>query len=350
MVGSVSLPWVNPMGLTKAKRQTATTNTTMTTHQEATASSHGPEQPSLQKVKDEILQALEDNGGRMTKDELINKFFQKYGKDLYYKAEQDLVDDKIIERRRGRKGGRYLVQQDDSQSQTDPEPSDSTAEESSPDRENYHYKPVIKQIQQHWTDERDVKHVYVALTAHPGSVPTGGRWSRPDITLCTVSEWIFSSRPEGEVTTIEVKVFNDQLDIVGVHEALAHKSRSHYSYLMIVKFRTEKLDSEQEEDFDKIRENYDRIRVAAASHGIGIITVPDSNDWSTWKFPLEPTRSDADRQEINEFLLNQFPEDERNLFTNKIRQIDGGQAWKHWKTDFRSHWTFQKSPGTCDKK
>ena len=311
-----------------AKSQAATTNTTMTTHQEATASSHGPEQPSLQKVKDEILQALEDNGGRMTKDELINKFFQRYGKDLYYKAEQDLVDKNCIVRRPGYKGGRYLVQQDDSQSQVDPESSDSTAEESSPEGENesYHYKLVIEQIQQHWADEQDVKHVYVARTAHPGPVPTGGRWSRPDITLCTVSEWIFSSRPEGEVTTIEVKVFNDQLDIVGVHEALAHKSRSHYSYLMIVNFRTKKLDFEQEKDFDKIRENYDRIRVAAARHGIGIITVPDSNDWSTWEFPLEPIRSDADRQEINDFLLNQFPEGARNSFANKIRQTDGGQA------------------------
>ena len=35
------------MGLTKAKSQTATTNTTMISHQEATASSHEPEQPIL---------------------------------------------------------------------------------------------------------------------------------------------------------------------------------------------------------------------------------------------------------------------------------------------------------------
>ena len=39
------------MGFAKAKSQTRTTNTTMTTHQEATASSHEPEKLSLAVVQ-----------------------------------------------------------------------------------------------------------------------------------------------------------------------------------------------------------------------------------------------------------------------------------------------------------
>ena len=266
-------------------------------------------------LKEKIIKALTLANGHLIRNNLVKKLDLQFSGDGYknYKdAEQDLVDEKRIERRPGRGGGIYLLQEDDSQSQTDHESSDSTAEES-PSGERGHYKPVLQQIKKHWTEEQSVKHVYGAVTASQGARKTGGRWSRPDITLCTVSEWIFSSRPEGEVRTIEVKLFDDKLDIIGVYEALAHKSRSHYSYLMIVDFPEEELNSDQKQDFDK-------IMVAAASHGIGIITVPNSNDWSTWEFILEPTRSDADHQEINQFLLDQFPKCERNKFKKKIRK------------------------------
>ena len=318
---------VKPMGFTRAKSQTRTTNTTMTTHQEGTASSQKPEQPNLEPTKERILKVLQESNGRLTKGERADKFLLDPGKDLYdrvkydrvknlyYEAEQELVDEGHIERCRGCKGGIKLVQRGDSQSQIDPESSDSTAEESS-SGERGHYEPVLEQIKKHWMEERSVKNVYGAVTAYQGRRDTGGRWSRPDIILCTVSEWIFSPRPEGEVRTIEVKLF-DGLDIIGVYEALAHKSCSHYSYLMIVDFPKEGLNSDQKQDFDK-------IMAAADRHGIGIITVPDSNDWSTWEFLLEPTRSDAAPQQINDFLYNQFPQSERSKFKSEIHTIDAG--------------------------
>ena len=312
------------MGFTKAKSQTRTTNTTMTTHQETTASSHEPEKLKLEPTKENILKALqEESNGRLTKDERADKFLLDPGKDLYdrvkdlyYEAEQELVDKGRIERCRGCKGGIKLVQRGDSQSQIDPESSDSTAEESS-SGERGHYEPVLEQIKKHWMEERSVKNVYGAVTAYQGRRDTGGRWSRPDIILCTVSKWIFSPRHEGEVRTIEVKLFDNRLDIIGVYEALAHKSRSHYSYLMIVDFPREGLNSDQRQDFDK-------IMAAADRHGIGIITVPESNNLSTWEFLLEPTRSDAAPQKINDFLYDQFPEPERRKFEDEIRTIDSG--------------------------
>ena len=305
------------MGFTKAKSQTRTTNTTMTTRQEGTASSQEPEQPNLEPTKERILKALrEESNGRLTKNELVKKFFLDPGKDLYYDAEQELVDEGHIERCRGPKGGIKLVQRGDSQSQIDPESNDSTAEESLR-KEKDHYALVVRQIKEHWTEERSVKHVYVAKTADQGARKTGGRWSRPDITLCTVSEWIFLARPEGEVITIEIKLFDD-VDVTGVYEALAHKSCSHYSYLMIVNFPKQELVHEKKENFDK-------IMVAATRHGIGIIKVLNSDDWNTWEFLLEPTRSDAAPQEINDFLYGQFPKSERDEFERKIHTIDEGR-------------------------
>ena len=302
---------MNPVSATKAKSQAATTNTTMTTnHPEATASHQGSEQSSLQQVKDNIVDALKKNDDRLTKNELVNKFISDLGEELYYQAEDALIEEELIERCLGRNGGiRRLVQQDDSQSQIDPESSDSIAEESL-QREKDHYEPALKQIEKHWTDERSEKHIYGAVTAYQGKRSTGGRWSRPDITLCTVSKWIFSSRPEGEIITIEIKLFDKKkFDInevyTGVYEALAHKSRSHYSYLMIANFpkqeELEKLTPKKKKIFEQ---GFDRVMSAAARHGIGIITAPNSNDWITWEFPLEPIRSNAGHREINQFLLS----------------------------------------------
>ena len=301
------------MGFTKAKSQTRTTNTTMTTRQEGTASSQKPEQPNPEQTKERIVEALRSAGGRLTRADLIAQLDLESSRDSYRDAEQALVDDKRIERRRGRTGGIYLLPEDDQQRQSNHESATATANESLR-REQDYYASVLEEIKDHWAEEQGFKAVFGSVTAMQGRRPTGGRWSRPDITLCTVSEWIFSSRPEGEVRTIEVKLFDDKLDIIGVYEALAHKSRSHYSYLMIVDFPEKELNSDQKQDFDK-------IKVAAASHGIGIITVPKSDDWSTWEFVLEPTRSDADHQEINQFLLDQFPRSEREKFKKKIRKV-----------------------------
>ena len=268
-------------------------------------------------LKQHILQLLnQEPEGKLTRTKLCNKLGPDLSNDLYRKAEQALVGDKKIEILRGRKGGICLLSEADSQKQVGPESSTSDAEEPSGQEkrrtnEVQCYEPVLKQIEKHWTTQPGCGAVFGAVTAHQGARVTGGRWTRPDIILCTVSEWLFSSCPEGEVRTIEIKRF-ESLDILGVYEALSHKSCSHYSYLMIVDF-PEELSSERESDFD-------RIMATAASHGIGVIKVPDHNDFDTWEFLLKPTRSDSDHQEIHNFLLNQFPPDKRKEFQEKVRQ------------------------------
>lgn len=61
-------------------------------------------------------------------------------------------------------------------------------------------------------------------TARAGRRETGGRWSRPDLTLVTVEryKWL---RPQHRlrVMTCELKL-GTQLDVSAVHEALAHRA------------------------------------------------------------------------------------------------------------------------------
>jgi hypothetical protein len=171
---------------------------------------------------------------------------------------------------------------------------------------------VLATILAHWTEQPGFTHVFGSITAAQGRRVTGGRWSRPDLVLCTVSDWIFSSRPEGEVRTVEVKRYGS-LDVLAVYEAVSHKSRAHYSYILVVNF-PDQLNPDQEADFDAVLS-------AAGKHGIGVITAKDSKDWSTWKFELDPGRSDTDHQAVNQLLLDQVSPQVREKFRDAIRSI-----------------------------
>lgn len=222
----------------------------------------------------------------------------------YWTAEQSLVDEQRIERRRGRNGGIYLL------------PPAQSAPRASLDpefvAESTFYPGLLQTMLANWTQQPGYTHVFGAITATSGRRQTGGRWSRPDLVICTVSDWLFSSRPEGDVRTIEVKRY-EALDVLGVYEALSHKARAHYAYLLIVDFPAE-LTSAQESDFEVILS-------AASKHGIGVITVAKADDWETWAFELDPHRSDADHQAINDLLYDQVPAAVRDQFRAAIRSI-----------------------------
>jgi len=178
--------------------------------------------------------------------------------------------------------------------------------------ERDHYEPVLNTLLCRWTEQPGFTHVFGSITASQGRRATGGRWSRPDIVLCTISDWLFSSRAEGDVRTIEVKPYW-ALDTLAVFEALSHKARAHYAYLLIVDF-PEELNDDQKSDMEV-------ILAAAARHGIGVITANRSDDWDTWIFELDARKSDADPQAIHQLLLDQVPKEVREKFRAALRSV-----------------------------
>jgi len=267
-------------------------------------------------MRDQIIAALQQAGNqRLTRNSLWMTIPGLDGSptDAYWEAEQALVDEGRIERRRGRNGGIQLLPPAEVAVAVVPAAQpQQAAEVMEQDREIDHYEPVLREILANWTEQPGFTHVFGAITGLQGRRPTGGRWSRPDIVLCTVSDWLFSSRPEGDVRTIEVKRF-EVTDVLAVYEALSHKARSHYAYLLIVGF-PDQLTPDQQADFDN-------LLGVAGKNGVGVITAPDSGDWRTWEFQLYPTRSDADHQAINQLLLDQVPPGVRDDFRAAIRRI-----------------------------
>ncbi|UDF04658.1 hypothetical protein [Asticcacaulis sp. AND118] len=263
-----------------------------------------------------IIEALSKSKGHLTRNDLWKKLPtpNKQPTQEYWPAEQSLVDKQKIVRRRGHRGGIYLVDQ------ADVIPTEVTAETikaANPETkqilmEREYYDSILGTIISNWTLQPGFTHVYGAVTAGQGRRQTGGRWTRPDIVICTVSEWLFSSRPEGDVRTFEVKRF-EALDVLAVYEALSHKSKAHYAYLLIVNV-PERLSEDQKADLEGVLS-------VAGKHGIGVITAKDPNDWSSWEFELDATRSDADHQAINQMLLDQVPPDVREHFHRSLRTV-----------------------------
>lgn len=269
-------------------------------------------------MQDQIVRLLLDAGGHLTRGQLWVRLALADNEPTqeYWDAEQALVDARRIERRRGRNGGIYLIEQvaipplapEQGQHAIPAEPIEPELRP-----ENEYYEPVLEQILSHWTEQPGFTHVFGHITAGQGRRQTGGRWSRPDIVVCTVSDWLFSSRPEGDVRTIEIKRF-EALDVLAVYEAVSHKSRSHYSYLLVVNHPAQ-LDDDQKADMEA-------VLAVAGKHGIGVITARNAGDWATWEFELDATRSDADHQAINQMLLDQVPPNVRDAFRGALRTIN----------------------------
>ncbi len=86
-----------------------------------------------------------------------------------------------------------------------------------------------------WTEQPGFTHVFGAITGLQGRRPTGVDGVALTLCFALFQTGLFSSRPEGDVRTIEVKRF-EATDVLAVYEALSHKARSHYAYLLIVGF------------------------------------------------------------------------------------------------------------------
>lgn len=268
-------------------------------------------------MEQKIIKLLEAAGGRLARSSLFEQlgFPNNRPTQKYWSAEQRLVDSGKVERRRGRSGGLYLTPVDSQEQQEDS--ALETVVDEEPDAEHLaeadYYGPALKAISEGWATEPGFKQVFATLTARQGRRRTGGKWSRPDIVLCTITDWIFSSRPEGDVRTLEMKRF-EALDVLAVYEALSHKSRAHYSYVLVVNYPAE-LSDEHTADMEVILS-------VAAQHGIGIITAVDVADWSTWTFELDATRSNANQLAVHQMVLDQVPADVRTQFQKALRSIN----------------------------
>ena len=131
-------------------------------------------------------------------------------------------------------------------------------------------------------------------TGIQGRRQTGGRWSRPDLTLVGLRRFEVLAGAHLEVQTFEVKTA-DGFDLVALHEARAHRRRAHRSYVVV--------DLEETSDEERVGDLVDEAR----DLGVGLISfVATGDDWKYWH---EPELILPDPVELDTFLSTQLSPD-----------------------------------------
>lgn len=154
------------------------------------------------------------------------------------------------------------------------------------------YDPILATLKSHWVKDFRIRDFVAEITAHQGRRETGGKWSRPDITLASYNTYPFVPGKHFDVYTFEIKP-HDQVNVTAVYEALAHRRAAHYSYVFICG------------PMEAIESTLDDIRAEADEHGVGLITMTNPTDYETWDHLIDPMRNDPDPADLNDFLSAQ---------------------------------------------
>ncbi len=154
------------------------------------------------------------------------------------------------------------------------------------------YEPVRKYIEQTWVLESkiDPNTFVLEITAHRGGKKTGGKWTRPDLSLVAVNTFPFIPGKTIELITFEVKPA-DNFGIDGVFETASHSKPAHRSYLMI-HTPNGKPDTEE----------FQRLASECERFDLGLIIFKNPNDCDTFETVQEARRRNPNPGDVNSFI------------------------------------------------
>jgi hypothetical protein len=268
---------------------------------------------SLEGATEEQLAALEkallheieeiENSGRRAGNISLQKILKPKGwsEDQYWQIRDRLVDKSQLERGGGKGGSVRIVKPaaapasgPTTQAPYAPEPAAQPAPARL--REDELYDPVAETLRSAWVKDMRYGDVLLDVTARQGKRDTGGKWTRPDITLATMTTLLYVPGKLFDVVTFEIKP-SDAIDVTAVYEALAHRRAATRSYVWI---------HVPESSASSTQEALDAIVSEAKRHGIGVISAGDPKDYETWDELVEATRAEPDPQRLNDFITVQF--------------------------------------------
>lgn len=168
--------------------------------------------------------------------------------------------------------------------------------------ETFYYKPLRRELELHWAErpKREYhrrQNFLRVLDTHHGGRARHGRWARPDLTVLGGKVLPYLPGKLLDVVTFEVKV---DLSVEGLYEALAHRRRANYSYVLYV--------------YPECWEAADptlhaTIVTEANRQGLGVILVRQEDDFGLWQELIEPVRHEPDPQQLHDFLESQCNRD-----------------------------------------
>jgi len=138
---------------------------------------------------------------------------------------------------------------------------------------------------------------------------TGGKWTRPDLTLLAVRSYSFIPGKRLEVITFEVKPNLEQA-LEGVFEACAHSAFANLAFLAVD--ISGYSHAEQELPDDRIFQECKRL-------GIGYMTFTDPADYDTFDIAVSASFMQPDPDEVDRFITTQISTARQNELRELLR-------------------------------
>lgn len=237
----------------------------------------------------------ESIGNRALREKLRGKI-ESRGGDLsdkdYWAIRRSLIDEAKIEQGRGRGGSVHRMVQAGKAAPL-------------PRAESKLYEPFLKALENGYAPENNITRFVSEITAGQGRRPTGGKWTRPDITLIAVRTFSFVPGKRLEVVTFEVKPDQD-VAFDGVYEAIAHSAFAHLAFLAVHVSGVKKDPDE-------------RILQECKRFGIGYITFTDPENYDTFETVINPSFEDPDPYAVDKFISNQISSANRDRLREFLR-------------------------------
>jgi len=255
----------------------------------------GKTDAELTGLRNGLVEAIKGKGGKAGNLSLIREL--NWPEDQYWDVRDLLVDAGTLLLGRGKGGSVRLIEADNQLSDTASGEAGVNNQDGNeyPDEASL-YEPMAKCLREHWSKSNRYRDCIVEITARQGRRDTGGRWSRPDITIVGLSVFTYLPGRYLDVSTFEVKPAN-AIDITCVYESLAHRRGATRAFVLL-----------HVPNQDNIGELLDEICVEAKRYGVGVITAQDPNDFATWDDIVEAQRFEPSPERLNDFIASQVSE------------------------------------------
>lgn len=253
--------------------------------------------------QEEILKLVPEDGTPIGNKMLRDKL--KWEDEKYWKIRDELIHDGVIRKSTG-KGG--AVARVDVKIEEKPK-EEAAVEKKEPYKdEKSLYKSFLETIELKYTKDMGIKNFVGVDISMQGRKNTGGMWTRPDIVLIAVNTYSYYPGKVMDVISFEIKHYKN-VSVAGVFETASQSRYASKSYFCLY---LPQGWPENDGDFERIQNECERF-------GVGLLYFSDPKNYDTFEVLVEPERKEPDPSEINNFILVQIGEKQKNKIAEMLR-------------------------------
>lgn len=232
-----------------------------------------------------------------------------WDEDTYWAIRNRLIERGVLETGRGKGGSVRRVSIAQPPAPAAPAPAIPAPAPASTPAERDLYAPMADVIRSRWAQDYRLDSHIVEITAQQGARPTGGRWTRPDITVASYKTFAYVPGKHFDLITFEIKP-HDTLDVTVIYEALAHRRAATRSYALV------HIPDHKQSELQPV---LDEVASEAKRFGVGLVVAANPADYDTWEELVEAVRHEPDPERLNDFLAQQVSQSFREQVVRWFR-------------------------------